>query len=47
MEPIRAVPGLGPEDNEWAYLLLADSEWDALPRRPLIDELMSLITSER
>lgn len=39
MEPIRAALGLGPEDDDWAYLLLlADMEWDALPRRLLKDE---------
>ncbi len=38
MEPIRAVLGLAPEDDNWAYLLLlADLEWDALPRRLLTD----------
>ena len=38
MEPIRAVLGLAPEDDDWAYLLLlADLEWDTLPRRLLTD----------
>ena len=36
MEPIRPVLGLAPDDDDWAYLLmLADAEWDTLPRRLL------------
>ncbi len=38
LEPVRGVLGLAPEGDDWKYLLLlADLEWDALPRRLLAD----------